>query len=91
MFFTMTWFFLPVITRNNNEQVIKGLEQSDVVILNTGEKPPNTVKDLFDFNYSRGSVRPNGALGSEADGYCKKNDTGWGRAYYVLQTGKLLK
>ena len=57
-----------------------------------GPKPPNTVgKDLFDFNYSKGSVRPNGALGSEADGKCDKKKSGWGCAYYVLQTGKLLK
>lgn len=57
-----------------------------------GPKPPNTVgKDLFDFNYSKGSVRPNGAPGSEADGECDKKKSGWGCAYYVLQTGKLLK
>ena len=57
-----------------------------------GPKPPNTVgKDLFDFNYSKGSVRPNGAPGSEGYGNCDKKKSGWGCAYYVLQTGKLLK
>ena len=57
-----------------------------------GPKPPNTVgKDLFDFNYSKGSVRPNGAPGSAGDGECDKKKSGWGCAYYVLQTGKLLK
>ena len=57
-----------------------------------GPKPPNTVgKDLFDFNYSKGSVRPNGATGSAGDGNCDKGKSGWGCAYYVLQTGKLLK
>ena len=57
-----------------------------------GPKPPNTVgKDLFDFNYSKGSVRPNGAPGSEDYGNCDKKKSGWGCAYYVLQTGKLLK
>lgn len=57
-----------------------------------GPKPPNTVgKDLFDFNYSKGSVRPNGAPGSAGDGNCDKGKSGWGCAYYVLQTGKLLK
>ena len=57
-----------------------------------GPKPPNTVgKDLFDFNYSKGSVRPNGAPGSYGDGKCDKKKSGWGCAYYVLQTGKLLK
>lgn len=57
-----------------------------------GAAQPNTVgKDVFDFYYERGALRVAGTPGYINDKACSLNSTGWGCAYYVLTTGKLLK
>lgn len=47
---------------------------------------PNVVgKDLFNFHYDKGSIRPVGAPGYWHEGTCNLDQSGWGCAYVVLQ------
>lgn len=55
-----------------------------------GDKSPNQVgRDLFLFDYERGSFRPQGAPGYHEDGTCKLNNAGWGCSYFVLTHGHM--
>lgn len=55
-----------------------------------GAKAPNQVgRDLFIFNYEKGSLRVQGAPGYHEAGTCRLNDTGWGCSYFVLTHGHM--
>ena len=55
-----------------------------------GDKAPNQVgRDLFLYDYERGSFRPQGAPGYHEDGTCNLSAPGWGCAYFVLQHGHM--
>lgn len=64
----------------------------DFIVDVNGSSLPNTVgKDVFDFYYEKGTLRVAGTPGYINDKACALTSTGWGCAYYVLTTGKLLK
>ncbi len=85
------------ITLNNGSALWwkAGAEKISLITIwvdTNGNYPPNTYgKDLFVFSYENGGVRPWGAPDgdSSATVSCKKNSTGYGCAYPVLQTGKM--
>ena len=67
-------------TKEDNEHLI-----SFFVDVN-GSYLPNVIgKDLFNFHYEKGAIRPVGAPGYSWGGDCSLDKNGWGCAYVVLQ------
>lgn len=64
----------------------------DFIMDINGKTPPNVIgQDIFELFYEKSSVRAAGAPGYAASSECRKNGTGWGCAYRVLTTGKIIK
>lgn len=75
----------------SSEAQNKGLYIDFIMDVN-GKTPPNVIgQDIFELFYEKSSVRAAGAPGYAASSECRKNGTGWGCAYRVLTTGKIIK
>ena len=67
----------------------QGKDATFFIDLNGHQSPNQVGRDLFVFNYEKGSLRPVGAPGYSDSKNCKLNDEGWGCAYFVLTNGHM--
>ena len=76
--------------RTSNEAAhLQGKDATFFIDLNGHQSPNQVGRDLFVFNYEKGSLRPVGAPGHSDANTCKLNGEGWGCAYFVLQHGHM--